>query len=246
MITDGGLATTLQARGLPPFTPVDDWLLRRPDEVARAHRAFAEAGAACVLTGTFRTLPALRGDWAVVADRAVEVAASAGVEVWGSIGPASTPARRWRPGDDPGWSALAARLAPKVAGIVLETFVDPEEALAALEATRPHAPVVALLTVRSDGDLHTGAPAGPSLRRLLAEGATAVGVGCGDPEGARRVAARWEGPPLWLRPGCLGDEAAWLSVVADLAPRAAALGGCCGVSPALLGKLVRRLGADRA
>lgn len=246
MITDGGLATTLQARGLPPFTPVDGWLLERPDEVARAHRAFADAGAACVLTGTFRTLPSLGPDWERVADRAVEAAAAAGVDVWGSIGPASTPARRWRPGEDPGWGALAARLAPHVRGLVLETFVDPEEALAALGAARDLAPTVALLTVRGDGHLFGGAPAGPALRRLLAAGAVAVGVGCGGPEGARRALERWDGPPPWVRPGCDGDEAAWLSVAVELAPRAAAIGGCCGVSPALLGALARRLGAPRA
>lgn len=246
MITDGGLATTLQAQGLPPFTPVDDWLLERPGAVEATHRAFVEAGADLVLTGTFRTLPALRPRWQELADAAVEAAVSSGVEVWGSVGPASTPDRAWRPGEDPGWSALAKHLAPHVCGLVLETFVDPEEARAALAAVRDTAPVVVLLTVRSDGRLVSGAPARPALQRLLDEGAAAVGLGCGEPEGARRVAEGWEGPPLWLRPGCTGDASAWLRTVLALVPHASVVGGCCGVSPTLIGALVRALGAPNA
>src|SRR5690606_32489790 len=168
---------------------------------------------------------------------------AAGVDVWGSIGPGSTPGRAWQPGDDPGWRDVAARLAPHVRGLVLETFVDPREALAALAHVRDLAPTVALLTVRSDGRLHSGDPVQPALERLLAEGATAVGVGCGEPEGARAFLRAWDGPPPWVRPGCTGDEEDWLEIAARLAPRCAAFGGCCGVSPPVIAALVRTLGA---
>src|SRR5690606_6236062 len=94
---DGGLATTLQRHGLPPFTPVNDWLLARPDAVRDAHAAFAKAGAELVLAGTFRVLPHLDARWPTLLERAVSLClqgVSGRAEVWASIGPASTP--DWR------------------------------------------------------------------------------------------------------------------------------------------------------
>ena len=41
-LADGGLATTLQRHGLPPYTPVNAWIRDRPEAVVAVHRAFVE------------------------------------------------------------------------------------------------------------------------------------------------------------------------------------------------------------
>lgn len=228
---DGGLATTLQRVGLPTFTPVDAWLLGRPHEVQRVHAAFVEAGAEILVTGTFRALPALQPHWRAVLANALKVAEAAakeGVEIWGSIGPGAPPGE------------LARALAPYVDGLLLETFTIPEEARIALAAClHLGVPVVVLLSVAEDGCLFDGREVGPHLHDLLSDGAAAVGLGCSAPEAIARVLEGWTGPPVWARPGHVGESPElWLEHALALAPRCAVLGGCCGVDPHLLGQLV--------
>lgn len=232
LIADGGLATALQDRGLPPGAPVDDWVVARPADVVDAHRAFVEAGADLILAGTFRTLPTIRADWRDVADAAVglarEAARSRPVAVYASIGPAAAPGE---PLPDGVFGAVAAHVAPHIDGIVLETFVDPAAcALAVREVAPIGPPVVASLVVSSAGTLFSGAPARPALLELLEQGATAVGLNCGDADGAVRALEGWDGPPIWLRPGrTRGPVSAWVDGVRGLFDRAAVVGGCCGV-----------------
>lgn len=248
IVADGGLATTLQRDGLPPFTPVDDWLSARPDAVVAAHRAFVDAGAAIVLAATFRTLPHLAGDWAARADRAVALArrgAGDRAAVFASIGPASTPARRWRPGDPAPWGALVAHLADRVDGFVLETFTDVEEAVAAVADARTHAgvrPVIASLVPDERGRTLGGDAAASSLRRLAEAGADGVGFNCGGApaEVARAIDAAGDvGVPLWAKPAGGDDAAALLGALRHLATRCRWVGGCCGVGPEAIAAFAR-------
>src|SRR5690349_12667786 len=87
ILLDGGLATTLQARGMPRGQPVDAWVERHPERVAAVHVEFASAGAEILLAGTFRMLPGVQPRWRELAPAAVELARVPGAETWASLGP---------------------------------------------------------------------------------------------------------------------------------------------------------------
>jgi methionine synthase I (cobalamin-dependent) len=252
IVLDGGLATTLQRRGLPHFTPVDAWVLDRPDEVVSVHRAFVDAGATVLLAGTFRALPHLSVEWRAITEAAVAIAraASAGrAEVWASLGPASTAHQRWSaaaPGDRArmahGWAELAERcLDEGVDGIVLETFVDPAELVEALARVRviaPGLPIATSLCPRDDGALWDGREPLPWLRRLQTGGADFIGFNCGT--GPSSVEAAWSRcagltAARWAKPnrGHACDQAL-IAALSRLGASCDAVGGCCGVGPEVL------------
>lgn len=236
VVLDVGLATALQARGLPRMTPVDDWILTRPDEVAAAHAAFVAAGAELVLAGTFQTLPSRRADWAEVADRAVAIALSAAgsAQVWASIGPVASAEELGR---------LAARcVAAGAEGIALETFTDPAACRAAVIAVRAvtTVPIAACLCPRADGALWAGGDPAPALRSLVEAGADHVGFNCGTgPESVERAVER---APLadWAKPNA-GDSApdAIVAALHRLSERVRYVGGCCGVGADVLAAFTR-------
>jgi methionine synthase I (cobalamin-dependent) len=232
MRLDGGLATTLQKQGLRPFTSVDDWVLTRPDDVEAVHRAFTRAGAEVVLTGTFMAVPHRRGDWANVVDRAVSLASRAvagtGAQMWGSLGSAGLPGE---------YAVVASRMADRVSGVALETFVDAGAAVAAVREVRrafPGLPIAATLVPRADGRLWDGSEPSPALDALRAAGATFVGFNCAPPSAVAAAVAR--APCDWVKPnrGELGRDA-WAAVVRAIP--AAHVGGCCGVEPEDLASL---------
>ena len=243
MRCDGGLATELQRQGLPQHTPIDEWVLHHPDRVLAAQRAFVDAGAQILLTATFRALPSLQPAWEAVIDSAVRIARDAAgtrAEVWGSIGPSGRAwsglksAARLRTTED--WGQMARSLAPQVDGLILETFLDPIEAGAALYAVRveaPHTPVVVSLSPREDGSLLGGQEPGPALAALHAAGATALGFNCGlGPEGVLRAAARCSQTNLWLRPaGDPDNPQALATALSAYVSRCAVIGGCCRAGP---------------
>ncbi|MEZ4322456.1 MAG: homocysteine S-methyltransferase family protein [Myxococcota bacterium] len=226
IVLDGGLATTLQAQGLPPYSPVEPWLLEHPDRIVRAHRAFVEAGAQIVLTTTFRCLPGLRDDWPTLVPRAIELARASGApEVWASFGPG-------------GGHAEVARLAgPLVDGLVLETFTSPDEALAALDAVRPHVrgPCVVSVVPGAHGHGLDGRPLADPAQDAMRRGADGFGVNCiSGPVAVAAVDALPDGIPVWAKPS--GDPravaaSAQREAFRTLAPRVQWLGGCCGTTP---------------
>lgn len=258
ILVDGGLATTLQTRGLPPATPVNDWLLERPDEVRAAHRAFVDAGARIVLAATLRLLPHLDPRWPTLVPAALEIARAAAdgdASVWASVGPVSTAGLAWS--DLPrrrqrrlaaGWSGLArGAIMAGASGVVLETFVDPQELLTALDevvGALPETPVIACLTPREDGRLHGGRDPLPWLERAAQAGAAGVGFNCGtSPSGVVRAIERCTEPPapLWAKPAHNGNDRAFIEAAVGLAERCAWVGGCCRVDPDLLRAVAERL-----
>lgn len=244
VVLDGGLATALQASGLPVFTPVEPWVLARPHAVEAAQAGYVDAGARVLLTATFRAT--VRDDWAEIADRAVAIArrAAAGrAHVWGSIGPGGRHVQ-----------GLARRLTELGAeGIVLETFTDAAECEEAVRAARRgawHVPIAASLCPRDDGRLWDGRDPVPALRRLLAAGATVVGFNCGTGPGSIEAAVRFcdaVHAPLWAKPsrGDTDDEALLASLL-RLARRCRYVGGCCGVDATVIRAFARRVRATPA
>ena len=83
LVADGATGTMLQAAGLPAGTPGEAWVLERPEEIKRLHRAYLEAGSQMILTSTFggtRALLKAAGQEARVSDistRAAELARKA-------------------------------------------------------------------------------------------------------------------------------------------------------------------------
>ena len=257
-ILDGGLATELQAAGLPRWTPVDEWVLSNTASVEQAHRNFVEAGSEIVLAGTFRALPHLNPNWEAVAEKAMGAANAATkgtrAEAWGSIGPGSRRAQTWldvparqRYAVNAGWRDLASRLVDHgAAGIALETFVDPYEAVEAVESVRAvvpsNLPVAACLVAGADGDLLDGSPPWAHAQALSDAGATIVGFNCGgsvsDIHSVFELCSELD-LPIWLKPGRVADDsdedvAAALAAAAEVADY---VGGCCGVGPQFIEQL---------
>jgi 5-methyltetrahydrofolate--homocysteine methyltransferase len=53
LVADGATGTMLQAAGLPTGMPGEAWILERPEEILKLHRAYLEAGSQLILTSTF-------------------------------------------------------------------------------------------------------------------------------------------------------------------------------------------------
>jgi methionine synthase I (cobalamin-dependent) len=153
-----------------------------------------------------------------------------------------------------------------VDGFHVETMTDVREAAVALRALREVAPRLPVLVSLAFDHRRRGlftvmgdAPA-VAWRALLQAGAAAVGANCGLGSAAMRALAD-EARALGLRaalqpnagqPELDGDHLRYAqeagSFADDLAPAAAdcaALGGCCGTTPAFLAALAERLRGPR-
>lgn len=222
---DGGLATTLQTLDdpLPPDTPVEPWLISRPDAIRDAHAAFVAAGAEIVCTSTF--MVATRPDWRSLVPRAVDLARESGAPaVWLALGPVDTAVTASRV------VRLAARTGG-IDGVVLETVVDAADGLWRLADCRQawDGPLV-LSVVPEGGRSRDGQPLNDVAQNAMARGATGFGLNCvSGPLVERAVASIDPSVPLWLKP--TGDAHA-ADAIAHLWARATWFGGCCGTRPA--------------
>jgi 5-methyltetrahydrofolate--homocysteine methyltransferase len=241
---------TLLMSGGGDWTVPEELNLRAPERVARAHAAYAEAGAELVETNTFGGSPAklaLAGLEASAYDvnrAAAEIARSAvGDRAWvaGSIGPTG---RFLEPlGDLPvaeaeaGFALQAEALASGGADlIVVETMTALEEARAAIGAARRACdlPIVCTMTFEPNGRTIMGVGLG-DLLALSDERVVVVGLNCGQgPDTTGDLAARLRDlAPL------AGREAVWDVSPEDMARfarrmrllRVALVGGCCGSTP---------------
>ena len=53
LVADGATGTMLQQAGLPTGKPGEYWVLEKPAEIAKLHRAYLAAGSEIILTSTF-------------------------------------------------------------------------------------------------------------------------------------------------------------------------------------------------
>ncbi len=214
LAADGAMGTELGARGLTP--PYERYNLERPEAVLDVHRAYRDAGARLLRTNTFQ---AASRDAVLAGVRLAREVAGDSLWVAGAMGPGTADAGVLAEG---GCDLL-----------ILETFTDADELLAALRRAKA-----------------TGLPVAAQMAGLpdarAREEADLVGINCLDPEETLRLAARLKGPlsafPHAGLPGAPIAPAVFAAAGALLAARGVRLlGGCCGAGPAHVKALVEAL-----
>lgn len=280
VICDGAMGTMLYARGVYINRCYDEVTLTHPDLVGEVHRQYVQAGAEALETNTFGANPVklarhgLEDRLEELNVRSVEIArAAAGtaVHVLGAMGPLGLRIEPWGPTSRAEAKACFLRQARAlvgagVDGLLLETFGDLQEALAALDAAREAGgglPVLVQMTVDRDGcSLYGTTPEvfGPALDQA---GADAIGVNCS--VGAHAMLnvlerlSRVTGKPLTVQPNagaprnvdgrmlylCTPD---YLEKFARrfLEAGARLLGGCCGTTPDHIRALAKAVKRTRA
>lgn len=195
LVCDGAMGTMLYAEGVFVNRSFDALNVSDPDLVERIHRAYRDAGADVLETNTFgANRPRLESfglaDELVALNQAgvrlARRAAGSDGYVAGAMGPLGV-------GGDPQDSAVqreteasfreqAVALAEGGVDLfVLETFRSVDEASAAIRAVQSVStlPVVAQMTLVESGTTPDGVSPEGFAARLVAEGASVVGVNCG-------------------------------------------------------------------
>ena len=263
-VFDGAMGTLLYSRGVFVNICYDELVLKQPDLIRDIHREYVRAGAEVIETNTFGANPIKLAQYGLAGDteKLNQVAAGLAREaagtraaVLGAIGPLGV---RIEPfGEMAVAEARAAfgrqvdgLLAGGVDGFVIETFSDVEEVRAAIEAIRARTtlPIVAQMTVGTDGKTHYGTEPATFGPLLQAMGADVIGVNCSvGPAGvleAIEQLAKVVTVPLAAQPNAglpreVGDRKMYMAspeYMAEYARRiveagARFVGGCCGTTP---------------
>jgi methionine synthase I (cobalamin-dependent)/5,10-methylenetetrahydrofolate reductase len=263
-VFDGAMGTMLYARGIFLNVCYDELALRQPDLIRDIHREYVRAGAELLETNTFGANPVKLATYGLAAETeainraAASLARDAAGErasVLGAIGPLGL---RIEPFGETSHAEAAAAfgrqveglLAGGVDGFIIETFSDVEEVRAAIDAIRARSdlPIVAQMTVGTDGKTHYGTEPAVFGPLLEAMGASVVGVNCSvGPAGVLEAVEKLMPVvtvPISAQPNAglpreVGDRKIYMAspeYMADYARRmveagARFVGGCCGTTP---------------
>jgi len=262
VLTDGAWGTELQKRGLGVGECPDVWNLSHPEAVADVARRYYESGSRVILTNTFRANPislaayGLAGRAAEINRAAVEISKRAAALVFASVGPSGKLLAAGEVTEDQLFAAFRTQAEALAAGgadaLLLETFSELEEALAALRAARTTGlPVVvsfAFDTGKNKDRTMTGLTPERAAKTMTEAGADAVGANCGVGieqcvELCRRMRTATD-LPLWMKPNAGMPEVVngvveyrttaeqFASFVPALRDAGAGfIGGCCGTNP---------------
>ena len=263
-VFDGAMGTLLYSRGVFVNVCYDELPLKQPDLIREIHREYVRAGAELIETNTFGANPIKLAHYGLAdeterlnaaATRLAREAAGTRASVVGAIGPLGI---RIEPFGET--SVAEAReafgrqvnglLEGGVDGFVIETFSDVEEVRAAIEAIRARTtlPIVAQMTVGTDGKTHYGTEPATFGPLLQAMGADVIGVNCSvGPHGvleAIEQLAKVVTVPLAAQPNAglpreVGDRKMYMAspeYMAEYSRRiveagARFVGGCCGTTP---------------
>ena len=195
LFADGATGTMLQAAGLPAGTPGEAWILERPEEIMRLHRAYVAAGSQIVLTSTFGGTQArlkavgLDAEVGEINRRAAELArqvAGDDVYVAGDIGPTG---QMMVPLGKLTFEAAVEMFAEQAQAlaeggvdfIYIETMSDLGEAKAAVEGAQQACDLPVFCTFSFDTHGHTSMGVNPAqaAREMAALGVQVTGANCG-------------------------------------------------------------------
>ncbi len=193
-VLDGAMGTMLYGKGFFLNVCYDELSLKQPQLVQDVHAAYVRAGAEILETNTFGANPIKLATYGLAEDteRINEAAATLArraangqASVAGAIGPLGVRLEPFGPtGREEAFAQFRRQiqglLAGGVEGFVLETFSDLDELHEALRAARSlcDLPVIAQMTVGTDGLTHYGTAPETFAPQLAEWGADVVGVNC--------------------------------------------------------------------
>jgi methionine synthase I (cobalamin-dependent)/5,10-methylenetetrahydrofolate reductase len=263
-VFDGAMGTVLYGKGIFLNVCYDELALRQPDLVREIHREYVKAGAELLETNTFGANPVKLAHYGLApeterlnaaAARVAREAAGGRAVVIGAIGPLGV---RVEPYGETGLDQAQAAFARQAAGLleggvdgfVLETFSDVSELGAAVKAVRSLSklPIVAQMTVGTDGKTHYGTDPSVFGPALQAMGVDVIGVNCSvGPHGVLEAVeklARVVTVPISAQPNAglpreVEDRKIYMAspeYMGTYAKRmveagARFVGGCCGTTP---------------
>jgi methionine synthase I (cobalamin-dependent)/5,10-methylenetetrahydrofolate reductase len=263
-VFDGAMGTVLYGRGVFVNVCYDELNLRSPDLIRDIHRDYVKAGAEVLETNTFGANPVKLAHYGLAADteainagagRLAREAAGTRAAVLGAIGPLGV---RIEPYGEMAVREAEAAFAQQVGGLleggvdgfILETFGDVTELGAAVSAIRARSdlPIVAQMTIGTDGKTHYGTDPQTFGPRLQAMGVDVIGVNCSvGPAGVLEAVeklAKVVTLPISAQPNAglprevedrkiymaspeyMGQYAKWI-----VEAGARFVGGCCGTTP---------------
>jgi methionine synthase I (cobalamin-dependent) len=195
LVADGATGTMLQAAGLPTGTPGEAWILERPEEILKLHRAYLQAGSQMILTSTFGGSRArlkragLDAKVEEVNRQAAELARRAAgddVYVGGDIGPTG---ELMPPLGKLTYETAVEVFAEQTRGlaaadvdcIYIETMSDLNEARAAVEGALQacNLPVFCTFSFDTHGRTSMGISPTQAAQAVAAMGVAAIGANCG-------------------------------------------------------------------
>jgi len=269
-VLDGAMGTMLYGKGFFLNVCYDELNLKHPKLVQEVHEAYVRAGAEILETNTFGANPVKLGSFGLAeetekinqaAAELARTAAAGRASVAGAIGPLGVRIEPFGPTSrDEAFAHFRRQvqglLAGGVDGFILETFSDLDEIHEGLRAARSLSdlPVIAQMTIGTDGLTHYGTDPQTFAKRLTEWGADAVGVNCsvgpaGLLEAVEQMVKATDRPisavPNAGLPKDVGDRKIYLAspeYMASYARRmieagARIVGGCCGTTPEHIKKI---------
>ncbi|HEY6208760.1 MAG TPA: bifunctional homocysteine S-methyltransferase/methylenetetrahydrofolate reductase [Gemmatimonadales bacterium] len=269
-VLDGAMGTMLYGKGFFLNVCYDELNLKHPKLVQEVHEAYVRAGAEILETNTFGANPVKLGSFGLAeetekinqaAAELARTAAAGRASVAGAIGPLGVRIEPFGPTSrDEAFAHFRRQvqglLAGGVDGFILETFSDLDEIHEGLRAVRSlcDLPVIAQMTIGTDGLTHYGTDPQTFAKRLAEWGADAVGVNCsvgpaGLLEAVEQMVKATDRPisavPNAGLPKDVGDRKIYLAspeYMASYARRmieagARIVGGCCGTTPEHIKKI---------
>ncbi len=269
---DGAMGTRLMERGMALESCFEERCVSEADVVRQVHDEYLAAGARVIRTNSFGANAvrlARHGlehrvseiNWSA-AQIACDAARGKGVFVAGSVGPLGISGEQARERGIDRAEVFNEQIGALLDGgarvILLETFLDVEEQLIALEVKHSlhHCPVICSLTCDAAGRLADGTELAPAFAKLREAGADVVGINCvNGPDAAVRHFARLpvEGLCSAYPNGGVPDSRdgrlvhpttpeAFARAAVQLAKQGVRLiGGCCGLGPSHISAMVEAL-----
>jgi homocysteine S-methyltransferase len=265
LVCDGAMGTELYARGIPFSRSFDGLNLTLAQSVKEVHLSYVKAGADVIETNTFGAnrfrlckfdlATQVRGVNLAGARLAREIAGD-DLYVAGSVGPLGVRLEPLGPTSlEEAREAFREQITGLAEGgvdlIMVETMIDPNEAHAALLATRDEGslPVVVQMTIQDDGATNTGIGVEDFTRQLDEWGADVIGLNCSTGPAAMLealdrmasvTARKLSAQPNAGLPSTVEGRSIYLcspEYMASYARRfmdagARLIGGCCGSTPA--------------